>query len=248
MACSPGTRRAGSSNTSSARKAGLRRRGIWRSPAAASTRIGSSTGRRAAAERGRLDKERAHLVNALAALEQTGDSDPDLEAKLVQIDEAIAQNDYRAANVRAGYVYVISNRGAFGEHVVKIGLTRRLEPLDRVQELGDASVPFRFDVHALFFSEDAATLEAELHQHFADRRVNVANSREEFFFATPGEVREALAAKVGNLLEFNEYAESTEYLQSLHYWPNLPHPGPARLATTQAGDSPVAEPPYAAQW
>lgn len=182
-----------------------------------------------AAERSRLDKERQHLLNALGALQASGSVDPDLEAKLAGIDSAIAQNDYRAANIRAGYVYVISNRGAFGEHVVKIGLTRRLEPLERVHELGDASVPFRFDVHALFFSEDAVTLEAELHQHFATRRLNFANNRKEFFFATPADVREVLAAKFGNLLEFSEHAESTEYLQSLHYWPDLPHPGPGPL-------------------
>ncbi len=180
-----------------------------------------------AAERQRLDKERTHLVNALAALQGNGSGDPALERKLAEIDDAIAQNDYRAANVRAGYVYVISNRGAFGEYVVKIGLTRRLEPLERVHELGDASVPFRFDVHALFFSEDAVTLEAELHEHFASRRVNFANSRKEFFFAGPAEVRDVLAAKVGNLLEFVEHPQSTEYLQSLRYWPPLvAHPGP----------------------
>jgi hypothetical protein len=185
-----------------------------------------------AAERARLDKERNHLVNALAALQAGGAADPKLEAKLAEIDDAIAQNDYRAANVRAGYVYVISNRGAFGDHVVKIGLTRRLEPFDMVQELGDASVPFRFDVHALFFSEDAVTLEAELHEHFAGRRVNFVNARREFFFATPAEVQQVLAAKVGNLLEFTEHAESTEYLQSMRYWPNVPHPGPASLASS----------------
>ena len=178
-----------------------------------------------AAERVRLDKERSHLLNALSALQASGALDPGLEAKLAEIDNAIAQNDYRAANIRAGYVYVISNRGAFGDHVVKIGLTRRLEPLDRVHELGDASVPFRFDVHALFFSEDAVSLEAELHQHFAPRRLNFANNRKEFFFATPGDVREVLAAKVGNLLEFTEDAESTEFLQSLRYWPDLAPPG-----------------------
>ena len=130
------------------------------------------------------------------------------------LDEAIAQNDYRTANIRAGYVYVISNRGAFGDNVVKIGLTRRLEPIDRVNELGGASVPFRFDVHALFFSEDAVTLERELHEHFTERAVNLANSRKEFFFASPSVVRAVLEDKVGNLLEFTERAESTEYLQS----------------------------------
>ena len=172
-----------------------------------------------AAERERLDKERGHLVNALEVLKSRGESDSDLEKKLSMLDEAIKQNDYRTANIRAGYVYVISNTGAFGVNVVKIGLTRRLEPMDRVNELGDASVPFRFDVHCLFFSEDAVSLESELHHHFENRRINHINSRKEFFFASPTEVREVLASKVGNLLEFTEKIQATEYLQSLHYWP-----------------------------
>lgn len=171
-------------------------------------------------EREKLYKERDHLSNAIEALQASGSSDADLERKLAEIDEAITQNDFRTANIRAGYVYVISNRGAFGPDIVKIGLTRRLEPLDRVRELGDASVPFRFDVHSIFFSEDAVTLEAELHQHFAGRRLNHINARKEFFFASPVEVREVLSSKVGGLLEFAEHAESTEYLQSIHYWPD----------------------------
>lgn len=172
-----------------------------------------------AAEKERLTKERSHMWNALEAIRARGESDADLEEKLAAIDAAIERNDYRAANIRAGYVYVISNRGAFGKNVVKIGLTRRLEPIDRINELSGASVPFRFDVHSLFFSEDAVTLESDLHRHFADRRVNHANTRKEFFFASPTEVREVLTSKVGNLLEFNELAESTEYLQSVRYWP-----------------------------
>lgn len=180
-----------------------------------------------AAERERLTKERTHLLNALTSVQAAGNESPELEAKLKELDDAIAQNDYRAANIRAGYVYVISNRGAFGKNVVKIGLTRRLEPLDRVNELGGASVPFRFDVHTLFFSEDAVALETELHRHFADRAVNQANSRKEFFFASPSEVRAALADKVGNLLEFTEHAEATEYLQSVGAWPaEADPPGP----------------------
>jgi hypothetical protein len=170
-------------------------------------------------ERERLDKERSHLLNALAALQASGGHDPDLQARLEAVDDAITQNDFRAANIRAGYVYVISNRGAFGDNVVKIGLTRRLEPLERVTELGGASVPFRFDIHALFFSENAVTLENELHSHFASAAVNQANPRKEFFFATPAEVRTVLAEKVGNLLEFTEHADATEYLQSVRSWP-----------------------------
>lgn len=173
-----------------------------------------------AEQRAQLDKERALLVQTLQALETAGAIDAGLSARLAAVDEAIADNDYRAANIRAGYVYVISNRGAFGEGVVKIGLTRRLEPTDRVNELGGASVPFRFDIHTIYFSEDAVTLEAELHRHFADRALNQANRRKEFFFATPAEVRDVLAEKVGNLLEFTEDAEAIEYYQSLSRWPS----------------------------
>lgn len=178
--------------------------------------------RELAEERARLDKERAHLLNALNAMRAAGQGDADLERRLELIDEAIAQNDFRAANIRAGYVYVISNRGAFGDDVVKIGLTRRLEPAERVAELSGASVPFRFDIHTLFFSEDAVTLENELHRHFATKAVNQANPRKEFFFATPAEVRDVLVEKVGNLLEFSEQADATEYLQSIKHWPDRP--------------------------
>ena len=174
-----------------------------------------------AAERERLDKERSHYLNALAALKANGgDGDAaELEAKLAELDEAIAQNDYRTANIRAGYVYVISNEGAFGRGVVKIGMTRRLDPMDRVRELGDASVPFPYDVHALQFVEDAITLENELHKHFAARKVNQVNERREFFFATPEEVREVLSVKAGNLLEYTEKPEATQYYQSRGAWP-----------------------------
>lgn len=187
-----------------------------------------------AAARERLEKERSHIVTVIERVRASGSSDSDLERKLVDIDSAIAQNDYRAANIRAGYVYVISNRGAFGDHVVKIGLTRRLEPLDRIYELGDASVPFRFDVHAIFFSEDAVGLESELHERFSVYRVNQVNNRKEFFFASPAEVRTVLSEKLGNLLEFAEHAESIEYLQSVRYWPaHIQPPQPSR-ATEQS--------------
>ena len=96
-------------------------------------------------ERARLEKERQHYLNALAALGINGDAEATerLKSELSEIERAIEHVDYRAANVRAGYVYVISNLGSFGERVVKIGMTRRLDPQDRVRELVDASVPFR---------------------------------------------------------------------------------------------------------
>ncbi|GAA0543425.1 DUF4041 domain-containing protein [Actinomadura livida] len=165
-------------------------------------------------EKARLLKERSHVESALARLEANGDAGgaADLRAKLADVESAISDVEGRAANVRAGYVYVISNIGAFGERMVKIGMTRRLEPMDRVRELGDASVPFRFDVHALIFSDDAVGLENSLHQEFAERRVNQVNLRREFFYATPGEVRTALERIAGNhLLEYNEIPEALEY-------------------------------------
>jgi hypothetical protein len=167
-------------------------------------------------ERARLEKERDHHVNVLEALLAKGDEEAAERVRedLADVDRAIADVDYRAANVRAGYVYVISNVGALGEGVVKIGLTRRLEPKDRIRELGDASVPFRFDVHALFFSEDAVGIEAELHRRLADRRVNAVNLRREFFYATPEEVKPHLLELGGELLEYEEIAEALEFRQS----------------------------------
>ncbi|CRH67316.1 T5orf172 domain [Chlamydia trachomatis] len=110
---------------------------------------------------------------------------------------------------------MISNLGAFGPNMVKIGMTRRLEPMDRVRELGDASVPFGFDVHALFFSEDAVGVEAELHRRFADKRVNRINVRREFFYVTPLEVKKELAGIAGSLLEFVDEPEAEQYRLSL---------------------------------
>jgi hypothetical protein len=177
-----------------------------------------------AAERERLEKERTHYLNALDALRANGDdaAAEELSSRLADIDRAIAANDYRIANIRAGYVYVISNVGAFGPSIVKIGMTRRLEPMDRVRELGDASVPFRYDVHAIHFTDDAVTLEHELHKAFAHRRVNFINERREFFFATPAEVRDVLLEKAGGLLEYVEAPAAPEYFQSVGHWPGNP--------------------------
>lgn len=169
------------------------------------------------AERQRLEKERSHYENAIKALEARGDIEgvERMRSQLTEIEVAIEDVDYRAANVRAGYVYVISNVGSFGSDVIKIGMTRRLEPMDRVQELGDASVPFRFDVHAMFFSDDAVGLENALHSKFADRRLNKVNLRREYFRATPTEVLEALKELNAEVLEFTLEPEAEEYRASL---------------------------------
>ena len=167
-------------------------------------------------EQARLEKERTHYEQAIKAFYAKGDATAAAAAseKLEQIQHAIDGVVSRAANIRAGYVYVISNIGSFGDCVVKIGLTRRLEPLDRVRELGDASVPFRFDVHALVFSDDAVSLETQLHQEFLDRRVNLVNAHREFFYANPVEVKRALLRLRGDLVTYVEEPEALEWHQS----------------------------------
>lgn len=170
-----------------------------------------------ARERARLDKERQHYSNALEALLAKGDivAADRLRAQLEDIERALEEVDYREANVRAGYVYVIFNVGALGEQMIKVGMTRRLEPMDRIRELSDASVPFNFDVHALFFSDDAYGIEAQMHQRLASKRVNRVNLRREFFHATPLEARDLLQELTGDLLQFDEQPEALEYHQSL---------------------------------
>jgi hypothetical protein len=115
---------------------------------------------------------------------------------------------------KAGYVYVISNVGSFGEGVFKIGMTRRFDPMDRVKDLSDASVPFPFDVHAMVYSDDAPTLEWELQRHFADRSVNLVNKRKEFFRVSIDEL-EALAKEKSLNIYFTRLAEAREYRETL---------------------------------
>ncbi len=168
------------------------------------------------AEHDRLEKERQHYLSTLAALQANGDTEgaARVRARLEDVDRAITDVDYRAANVRAGYVYVISNVGAFGERMVKIGMTRRLKPMDRVIELGDASVPFRFDVHALFFADDAVGVETMLHQAFAKQRVNKVNLRREFFYVTPSEVLDALKSHSVEVVEYTVEPAAEEFRTS----------------------------------
>ncbi|HWS31912.1 MAG TPA: GIY-YIG nuclease family protein [Actinoplanes sp.] len=159
---------------------------------------------------------RWHYASALAAVQAHGDeagAGP-LRERLQAVDDMIADVAYRAGNVRAGYVYVLSNLGAFGEHMITIGMTRRLDPMNRVRELGDGSVPFGFDVHAMFFADDAAGIEAQMHARFAARRVNRVDQRREFFYATPAEAKQHLMDLTGNLLRYEETALAVEFRQS----------------------------------
>ena len=119
--------------------------------------------------------------------------------------------DYRERNTRAGYVYVISNIGAFGENVFKIGVTRRLDPLERVKELGDASVPFKFDVHCLVFSEDAPTLESNLHQTFEKYRLNQVNLRREFFKVPLESIEQAIRENFNDTFDLKRIPDAEEY-------------------------------------
>ncbi len=98
--------------------------------------------------------------------------------------------------------------------MIKVGMTRRLDPMERVYELSDASVPFDFDVHALFFSKDAVALEAALHERLSHVRVNLVNRRREFFYATAADVREHLKELAGDLLEYDDAPEALEFRQS----------------------------------
>jgi hypothetical protein len=178
-------------------------------------------------ERRKLEKEQTHYQNALAKInaqlaQATGDEAAAIEEKkahieqqLDKIDTAFKEVDYREANQRAGYVYIISNIGAFGENVYKIGMTRRLDPSDRVDELGDASVPFKFDIHAMIFSDDAPKLEAALHNAFADRKLNFVNQRREFFNVTLDEIKKVVKENFDKSVEFIDTPPAEQYRESL---------------------------------
>jgi hypothetical protein len=138
-----------------------------------------------------------------------------IDVKLAEVSTQQKEVDYREANASAGYVYIISNIGAFGEGVFKIGVTRRLDPQERIDELSDASVPFDFDVHALVFSDDAYALETELHKHFDNLRINRMNMRKEFFRASVDDLEAVLLNNFKKPVDFLKLAEAAEYRQTL---------------------------------
>lgn len=172
-------------------------------------------------QRKKIEKEQSHYHAAYQKLlKQLKDSPEnadllkkknELEAKLDDIEKAIHDIDYREANQKAGYVYIISNIGAFGENVYKIGMTRRLDPQDRIDELGDASVPFNFDVHAMIFSDNAPALEAALHKAFEDRKVNMVNTRREFFNVTLDEIKEVVRKNFDKTIEFVDVPDAEQF-------------------------------------
>ena len=174
-------------------------------------------------------KDITHFENALSKLNEQLKSNnlSDEEIKNLQIKkEEIEKNidnlnlslkdiDYRQENQRAGYVYIISNIGAFGKDVYKIGMTRRLEPMDRIDELGDASVPFNFDVHAMIFADDAPKLENALHKAFENKKLNMVNQRREFFNVTLEEIEKVVKENFDKTVEFKKEPEAEQFRQSL---------------------------------
>ena len=175
-----------------------------------------------------IDKEIIHYQTALNELEnkiltaKNEDEIKEYNNKIMEINENIEkfknekeEMDYRIENVGAGYVYIISNIGAFGENVFKIGVTRRLNPIERIMELSSASVPFKFDIHALIFSYNAYELETELHTKFTQKRVNLVNNRKEFFNITIEEIEEVLDNYKELTFEFNKIPDADEYRETL---------------------------------
>lgn len=137
-----------------------------------------------------------------------------LELKISELEKDKKDVLNREANTRAGYVYIISNIGSFGENIYKIGMTRRLEPTERIKELGDASVPFEFDIHAMIFSDDAPKLEKILHNHFRDRELNKVNHRKEFFNVHIDEIEELVIKEHNNTVEFVKIPIADQYWES----------------------------------
>ncbi|HOX10813.1 MAG TPA: DUF4041 domain-containing protein [Candidatus Moranbacteria bacterium] len=178
--------------------------------------------------REKIAKEKKHFSTALKGLEERYKNVIDeVEKKIIQermreIREQLGELekeekviDYREQNAKAGYVYIISNIGAFGEGVYKIGMTRRLEPTDRIDELGDASVPFTFDIHAMIFSDNAPELEAKIHQHFYNNRINKLNNRKEFFRADINEIEKVVKENYDKVIDMVKNAPAEQYRESL---------------------------------
>lgn len=187
--------------------------------------------RQEAAERKALEEERRKIeqeeskfesqINVLREQANTAEgSELDaLKARILELQSQLAnvvvkkEEISNLQNGKAGNVYIISNLGSFGDNIFKIGMTRRLDPQDRVNELGDASVPFKFDVHSFIFSDDASNLESELHKRLNDSRVNKVNLRKEFFYTTIDKL-EALVNEICPTAEFNKTMLAEEFRQS----------------------------------
>lgn len=157
----------------------------------------------------------------MEAAKASGGRERELEAKIAMLTQELGAAHAKterakslAEQTKRGHIYVISNKGSFGEHVYKIGMTRRLDPQDRVDELGDASVPFRFDIHAIIYTEDAPALEKALHKELEQRRLNLVNYRKEFFKVDLATIQELVVKRHSNA-EFVLTAEAKEFHETL---------------------------------
>ena len=166
-----------------------------------------------------LDKARKEMESKLAQM--TAEQVEKHQAKVSELEHALEEALLKgqkalsmAQQTKRGHVYVISNIGSFGDDVFKIGMTRRLDPQDRVDELGSASVPFLFDVHAMIFSEDAPAMESMLHQRFNEQRTNLVNKRKEFFNVKLSDIKDAVFEIAGNDVDFIETATAQHYYET----------------------------------
>ena len=177
------------------------------------------------AERKKVEKEESKYNTEIEKLKEqlslaSSEELEKLNARILELQAQLAdvitkkEEITNLANGKAGNVYIISNLGSFGDNIFKIGMTRRLNPQDRVNELGDASVPFKFDVHSFIFSDDAVGLENKLHTMLNEKRVNKVNMRKEFFYTTVDEL-EDLVGQIDPTAEFNKTMLAEEYRQSL---------------------------------
>jgi len=176
------------------------------------------------AERKKIEKEESKFNAEIEKLKEQllsaqNEETDKLNARILELQNQLSniavkkEEISNLANGKAGNVYIISNLGSFGENIFKVGMTRRLNPQDRVNELGDASVPFKFDVHSFIFSDDAVGLENKLHSILNEKRVNKVNLRKEFFYTTIDELEE-LVTKIEPTAEFNKTMLAEEFRQS----------------------------------
>lgn len=178
-------------------------------------------------EKAKLDKEETQFKNEISKLMKYLQKASDIEKqlyvdKIKELEDKVKSLEsqrenvlQREQNTRAGFVYIISNIGSFGENVYKIGMTRRLEPMDRIRELGSASVPFEFDVHAMIFSDDAPALENILHKTFEKYAVNKVNLRKEFYRIDLHEIERVVKENHNSTVVFTEVAKAEQYRETL---------------------------------
>jgi len=166
-------------------------------------------------EKAKIEKDETQFKNEISKLILYIDKIKECEEKLSELETVKSDVLNREKNTRAGFVYIISNIGSFGENIFKIGMTRRLEPMDRIKELSSASVPFEFDVHALIFSDDAPTLESILHNTFREYEVNKVNHRKEFFSIPLDKIEKVVTEHHNATVQWTYDAAAEEYRESL---------------------------------